>query len=343
MELNNQEPAQDSPVSPSDALETPAASATPSVEVAGDAPAADPAPAEAAPKSGMLDIVKNVLGLNKKPEDINPPEKADSPAAAVSPAPAEENQQAAGAAEAPAKATEVPKEIAEHPAFQALQQENESFRDAATRFNAIQEVGNKFGVLPEEFSQGLNLTVMSKADPEAFYQKICEIQESFALALGKKLPEDLQDDLDSGLITEERAKELATARVRANAAEKRNENFEQQEIKTARAQNQSLVDQWFSQAAKTDINLDLKIDAITRETVKILDLEKTDRSNKAAVLAVLDRAHKTVNARFAGARQVVPVQASPASSASVGKSPAAGQPKNEILNSVREILSRESA
>jgi len=103
--------------------------------------------------------------------------------------------------------------------FVDLRKQVRTLKPDAERGSALSRYLAESGVTGEEFVQLQDAGALLKRDPMAarkiLADKIAEIDH----ALGITLPEDLQGEVESGYISEERARELSQARARAARAE----------------------------------------------------------------------------------------------------------------------------
>jgi hypothetical protein len=89
-------------------------------------------------------------------------------------------------------------------------------QQSASRMAQIDAYVQHHNIPPVNVQQSIELCQLEANDPEAFLERITEIQETYSIALGKKLPSDLQEEVDGGLITVERAKELTQKRLESS-------------------------------------------------------------------------------------------------------------------------------
>lgn len=80
----------------------------------------------------------------------------------------------------------------------------------------------------EQFSQGLELLAVMNSDPTVAMEKLSVIMTELRSASGDILPTDLQAEVDSGDLTEARAKEIAKYRAQSTLGEKSKARSEQQ-------------------------------------------------------------------------------------------------------------------
>lgn len=313
------------------------------------------APAADAAKPGAetrFEMVTRLFGLSKKKDAANVADKQEtkvSPAGdtgtaapSTGAANAGDGKAAEGGKPSDAAAV-VPKEIAEHPAYKKMQSELHVATDYAVRFQHVQNFMQQNNIEPQEMTQAMSLTALAKTDPEAFYEKLTAMTEEFGITLGKKLPKDLQDEIDSGMITEARARELSQARVEKSIAERRAEGAHNTlQRRDAIAQEQSyeqLAGRWFEETAKRDPDLALKIDAITGE---FLRLSTTARPRtQAETIKLMDEAHKNVNKYMGHGKPRTPHTPSPANSTAPAASSATKKPatpQEERLGMIQNLL-----
>lgn len=295
----------DQAVSPSPAAEVPAAT-TPAQDPVDPAPASAP-PAPAEDNDGSIDDkgeetrlgkVMRVFGLKTKA--VQAEEKAAAPAAApVDDAPAAPAIPATQDG-APAEVT-LPPEIAAHPAVRQMQADLARSSDFAGRFEIMNNYLQAHDVTAEEASNSLSLAAMYKSNPEKFYEEITRIREEVGVVLGKALPADLQREVDDGLLSEERAREMAKLRINEQVAVRTAESA-QTAARTTSAQNQSFatgrtVEKWFAATAKTDPDLGLKIDDIEGEIYR-LQTRHGAAADPQSQITLLNVAHKNVTERM---------------------------------------------
>lgn len=68
------------------------------------------------------------------------------------------------------------------------------------------------GLMPDDFTEGLEIMRLVKQDPAKAWERIQPILKTLQEHVGEALPDDLKAEVEDGKITEARAKELARAR-----------------------------------------------------------------------------------------------------------------------------------
>lgn len=104
-------------------------------------------------------------------------------------------------------------------AFNQLRTQIKTLRPDATRGAALSRYMQESGISPEEFVALQDAGALLKRDPAAARKILAEKLAEIDRVLGNTLPDDLQQEVEGGYITEERARELAQARARAARAE----------------------------------------------------------------------------------------------------------------------------
>jgi len=86
-------------------------------------------------------------------------------------------------------------------------------------FDALTRYCQTNGISQEDLREALELTAMAKKDVPAFRKRMHEYLENVDVALGERLPSDLQKKVDDGLIDIDTAKELSQSRLRLKHSE----------------------------------------------------------------------------------------------------------------------------
>lgn len=210
-----------------------------------------------------------------------------------------------------------PTEIQNHPAFkkvvnertQARRQRNqalkeiETYKGDASRYQNIQTFLQREGVPQQDAADALKYAAMWRSDPQALYDKLGEMRQQLGQQLGHILPKDLQDEVDQGLITEQRASELAKARGTVTAtSEQLKQTGQQMQVQQQQAEldhRVKLYTNWANQVSQTDPGLQAKLPLITDRMNAILQKEGNPKDTQDAWNR-LNRAYKEVNDRIKG-------------------------------------------
>lgn len=164
-----------------------------------------------------------------------------------------------------------------------LRQEVERSRAARETVNQLQSFCEQHSITRDEFNRTLDLMRLVKTNPAAAFDALSPILENLALAAGKKLPGDLHKDVEEGMITEERAAELAkerATRARLEAeraqAEQRQQAAQQAAQQRAEQQRVAAVSESLSTLERTWMSSDpdyAQVAARVRNDFKLWALE----------------------------------------------------------------------
>lgn len=271
-------------------------------------------------KESVLDRVRKALGL-KNDGDADSQESAEPEKSPSEEAPDDD----AGDKKTPASdraddgKTSVPPEVANHPAYKKMEQDIAASQDAVQRYGAITTYMQDNAIQPQQMTQAMELCALAVNDPEQFYNRIVAIQQDYAVALKKSLPSDLQQEVDDGVMSEARAFELSSERMKARQAEaaatQANQRLETRTSADNAAAQQAFASRWLDQTAKKDPFVGQKVEAITGEYLRLSHIKGAPK-DQSAQLAMLDEAHKNVSQRMAAARPSKPTPKVPEYSAS---------------------------
>lgn len=262
-----QTPADSSPASPADD-----AGAEPADQ------AVKPADTEKQPDT-ISDAVRNVLSESRKKRD-----KADE-----SPTPGQ-NAKGKDAEAKPKSETDEsdaegkPPPFHQHPRWKKL---NADFKalEASTaakvaELEPLAEVGRSWqkfmtdtGLSQKEVEYGQSIMALMRSAPEDALEVIEDLAVQLRVHVGKALPKDLQEKVDSGEISEEFAKKYHQERVGKTAAEARaketeGKSVEEQTVRRDR-ERKAAVDEWFAQAKTKDPDFD-KLTPMVNDRIAVL-------------------------------------------------------------------------
>lgn len=159
-------------------------------------------------------------------------EGADTPAAeADEGAPQEEG--AESAEEQEEQDAELP--FHKHPRFQQVIAQKNEFKDRAEQTeqqfesfrNEVREVFS--GLDQSEAMEALEIARLMKTDPQAALERLSPVYSQVASLNGYLLPDDLQQEVDAGYMTQERAQELAKYRAQQEFQQTRQQSQQQHE------------------------------------------------------------------------------------------------------------------
>jgi hypothetical protein len=221
-------------------------------------------------EASLLSVVQNVSSP-----------KPDTPAAAEAdpdPLPGSEGRETDAGSEADPFAddvTDYTKTPAwQSPEFRGMVKDRNRFKEMARdyqpdakQYREIQRFMSVNQLTAEEVSEGLALMAQMKVgDPSAAYEALQAKLEKVALAAGKKLPAEIEKQVEEGLVDRETATQLYTERM-ASAREtallkSRLEQSTQGEARSQIMQMTSAVATWEAATKASDPDFDMKVELI---------------------------------------------------------------------------------
>jgi hypothetical protein len=146
-----------------------------------------------------------------------------------------------------------------HPRFQELiKTKNElttkvqTLEPVAQRMQAVEDFCAKSNVSAKDFDEAVELAALVKQNPVEAIKRLEQVLSVLKVTTGQGLPQDLQQQVDDGLMPAETAKQLAQTRV--ENARLQSEVKQNQTSASARVQQQlvSSLDNWTTSRQKTD-------------------------------------------------------------------------------------------
>jgi hypothetical protein len=307
-----------------------------------------------APKLSLLDVVKAAVAP-----------KGDEGSEESSTSQPDPKTEAAAPAEAEAPKDLTPEEISKlpfgrHPRFKQVLEERNSFktklgeaeqryeqsRGPAEQYAKIEEFRTANNLATEEVVQLFQVGALIKNNPEQALIALGPVLDDLLTRTGRKLPDDLKKDIDSGYITEERAQELsrtrareAEASARAEAATTRATTVEQTTAASTRAAafNTAILD-WEAGKKASDPDFAVKEQMIADRTRAIAMAEGAPKTPQEAV-ALADRAHREITAHLGRVRPA-PRQVNPGPGSR--PTPAITPQPKSMLDAVKYALAKGS-
>ena len=184
-----------------------------------------------------------------------------------------------------------------------FKQKLEQSEQEASQFRQIKDYLDEGGVSNQDAATALQMVRLWYENPQAMFQELGRMYGELGTQLGAILPTDLQAEVDQGLISPERAKELAQARGQVQASNQKVEQMtEQNKANSAESETQyrvQLFENWANQVSQTDADLNKKLPLITAKMSHYLATEGDPGSPQAA-WDRLNRAHQEVTAEIKG-------------------------------------------
>lgn len=258
-------------------------------------------------KVDSLSVVRDVVDKREKGET----------AAASSAEGEEAGEQNAGGRQSKAQDDENFSDVPfhEHPRFQHLIRQRNSYREDAGRYRNVQDYLEQQGLTAEEAADGLEIMGLMKLDPAKAWEKLKPRVQALLVAAGEVLPDDLNQRVQKNEMSREAALEVSRARAALQTQKARQDFDAQRSQRTATAEAgraiTSTVDAWEADRRMKDPNFDAKLPRIQE---KIAFLHKTEGVPKdvEGVRAQLKKVYDAVNKEFTPAQPSRPQQRKPA-------------------------------
>lgn len=204
-----------------------------------------------------------------------------------------------------------PPDVKDHPAFkkvtserkQARRERNKALKELevhkqdASRYRNIQGFLKQHNVSEKDAAEALKLTALIYTNPQEAYGRLVKLAQDIGQQFGMVLPGDLQKEVEEGIISPERATELAKARgqVRSATMQAQHASTRAQaaDTQSEMAYRTKLFENWASQKSRTDTALDKKLPMITSRLTQML-MEEGDPGSPEAAWQRLERAYTDV-------------------------------------------------
>lgn len=171
------------------------------------------------------------------------------------------------------------------------------FEEPAKQFQQVQEFMTKSNLTPPEVADGFMVMALMRNNPVEALPHLKRYITEIELLTGQRLPDDIQEKVESGMITEDAGKELAKARIESATSKSQLERITQQQTaeRTATATRtvQSAVESWEQQIKTTDPDFGRKRVLITN-AIKA-QLAGRQISSPAEAVAISQAAYEQVN------------------------------------------------
>jgi hypothetical protein len=168
---------------------------------------------------------------------------------------------------------DVPKEFAKHPAWQRIIKERDSFKADASAYRNISTFMAENKISGKDAADALKLTSLAYKDPVEFLKRIDALANNVRMQIGEVLPPDLKEEVEGGLLSEDRAKELSLARnqvsVNQRIAEQSQQQLAQVDDEQELQARERIFDGWAGATSKTDPDLSKKLPLMQGELLKL--------------------------------------------------------------------------
>lgn len=266
-------------------------------------PKAEPS---AAPAKTLADVVKETAAasLASQPDksEGNEPEKPDEKVAPVEAKEGSEETDETKETDEDGKPKLGDENLPfnKHPRFQELIKERNEFKQKIEQYDpaikrdaALSDYCQKNGITNDEFVNAMEVAALLHNEPKKALETLKQYVETLELTLGNKLPADLQKEVEDGILSEERAKELANLRVKSQGLEYTGKKSEAQVVQERQKSIATAVNSWEASKKTSDPAYDKKYPLIERAFVAACSL--TPPRSPAEAVALVEKAYAEVN------------------------------------------------
>lgn len=208
-----------------------------------------------------------------------------------------------------------------------LETERDTFKKGHEAIQGLQAYMAEAGLTVDEFNNTLAIAKLAKTKPEDALKALIPLVQSLQQQTGEVLPQDLQADVDQGLITRDRARELTLARNREQSTEA------EREREAATAQQRSVeavvggISEWERQWSASDPDYQMLQPRVLRE-LKLELYEKGFPKSPGEVVEIANAVRDRVRKETKPASNLTPKN--PVTSDGSTKQPVAAEPKSLI-------------
>ncbi len=188
-----------------------------------------------------------------------------------------------------------------HPRFQRLIAERNSYRESARQYGQMQEYLQANAISAEEAADAWIITAMMKTDPAGAWERLKPMVQDLLQRAGHVLPEDLRQRVAQGQMTKEAAIEVSRARATVATTQQQVQFREQQRERETLNQTvtavKSAVSEWETTTRARDPDFDAMQGALMKEVLWLQRNEGVPKTPAAAVAQVkkaYDEVRKTI-------------------------------------------------
>jgi hypothetical protein len=277
---------------------------------------------EGSENKSMLDVVKAALQRpDKSPKSENGQEQDADPA--------QPKKDDSGSEDLPAEEMKLLSKKAQTRfsslanAKRDLETQVKGLSEKAEGFDRVAAIIDRNQLSPEDVNTGFEIMGLLKLDPQKALEKLSPIVKTLLAHVGYELPDDLKSEVDLGAITQERARELAAARMRESRNEgqrvQREQDEQSRQLRETSTKMTGVADAWVAERKTSDPDWHLKQNRVTDlvkihllETKKLPQTEKEARDLFAAKLKLVEDEMKGLLPK---AKAIVPARGDASSAA----------------------------
>lgn len=228
-----------------------------------------------------------------------------------------------------------------HPRWKELVAERDQLKPDAENYQRINQFMDANRLTPQEVAEGFQTMALMKQDPVAAKQRLEHMLQGLQEFDPGYMPSDLQKEVDDGLITPERAQEMAQYRAQTRQAQFRNESTEaqlrqtqeQRQREVAQQQQRQLmeaVNAWEQQVKSKDPEYDQKAPYI-EDRLRALVMQQGHPQTQQDAVKLAEQAKGDVEKRL---KQLQPRKPESKPMPSGGSSKVKSEPKslNEAIS-----------
>lgn len=182
-----------------------------------------------------------------------------------------------------------------HPRFQKLLRQRNDFKADATEYRKIQTFLDTSGMSGAEAAEGLQTLARIKTDPAGALEQARPFLQKWLAAAGAVLPDDLNQRVQKGELTQAAALELSRTRAEAAGLRARSTFDEQRRERQAETQRQQAIvtaaESWEAERRRKDPNFDAKEGQLKKEIAYLIATEGRPNTPEG-VRDQLQRAYK---------------------------------------------------
>lgn len=194
----------------------------------------------------------------------------------------------------------------EHPRWKEMVGERDQYREQAEILQPKAEVYDQIihqldeaGITDEEFNSGLHIMGLMKTDPAAALEALKPYFQNLQQFTGDLLSPELQEAVDAGEMTEERAREFQRVQAQNTFTQQRQEASVEERDRQAAESHRSAIaqaaDNWFNDKASTDPDWPLKEALVEAYAARALKANGGPPKDTAGVKAMMDGVMKEVD------------------------------------------------
>lgn len=241
----------------------------------------------------------------------------------------------------------IPQEFHNHPRWKKLQTQRDEARKELTElkrqvgavsqdaedFRTLSTFMDTHDIAAEEVAETLQWLALRNSDPVAFYKKFSDLKAEMDLQFGAVLPQDLQDRVNAGEITEDDAKRIVQAEAQTKMSQAQSQRIterqqnqnRQSQLAQLRTIMKNTVNDWEKQQMAKDPDYKAKQPFVV-DAIRSLAMQYGPPRNAQEALKYAEIAYSEVTKRMTSALpQKKPVSPSPQGSKQVQ---IVAQPKN---------------